>query len=186
MRLRRRNHHPGAVFVTQILGSGVQHQRHQIVFLRSLLGIDGNLAFAFKHPSHATLLTHVAAVFGERMTHFTHRTVAIIGSRVHQHRRAAGTIAFVHNFVNLSALQFTRAPHDGALDVIGRHTDGLRFGDGGAQAGVAVCIAPTARGNHDFFDDLGELLPALGVGSGFLVLNRRPFGVAGHLQPRCF
>ena len=59
--------------------------------------------------------------------------------------------------------------------------------DGGAQARIRVRIAAAHTcGNRDFADHFGEGAAALGVGSSFLVLNRRPFRMTGHYRPLAF
>ena len=114
-------------------------------------------------------------MFREHVADLAHRAVAIVGGHHHQHRRAAGTVALEHDLVDLAAFELARAAHDGALDVIGGHTDGLGGGDGRPQPGIHVRIAAAARRDHDFLDATGENFPAFGVKRGLLVLDGRPF-----------
>ena len=106
--------------------------------------------------------------------------VAVVSRDRNQHRRAARTVAFEHDFVDLAAFQFAGAAHDGALDVVGRHADSLGGKDGRAQTRIRVGIAAAPGGDHDFFNDAGEDFPALGVEGALLVLDGRPFGMTGH------
>ena len=83
-----------------------------------------------------------------------------------QHGRAAGSVAFEHDFVDLAAFELAGAAHDGLLDVVGGHTDGLGRHDRRAQARIRIRIAAVARGDHDFLDDAREQL--------FRAWRRRP------------
>ena len=109
------------------------------------------------------------------MADFADGAIAIIGGHVHQHGGAARPVAFEHDFVDLPAFQFAGAAHDGLLDVVGGHADGLGGEDGGAETGIGIRIAAAAGGDHNFLDDARERFPALGVQCGLLVLDGRPF-----------
>ena len=137
----------------------------------ALSAVDEDLALALEHPGDAALLAQVAAVLRKDVADLAHRAIAIIGGHHDQNGRAAGTVAFEHDFVDLAAFELAGAAHDGALDVIGGHADGFGGDDGGAQARVGVGIAAIARGNHNFLDHAGEYLPAFGVKRGLLVLD---------------
>ena len=104
--------------------------------------------------------------------------VLVVGRDLDHDRNAAGTVAFVCDFVDLAAFEFARAAHDGALDVVVRHRNGFGGQDGSAETRVPVGIAAIARSDHDFFDDAGEDLAALGVESGLFMLDGRPFRMA--------
>src|SRR5258706_7344735 len=117
------------------------------------------------------------------MTDLAHGAITVVGRRQYQHGRAPRPVAFEHDFVDLPAFELARAAHDGPLDVFGRHADVLGVVDGRAQARITVGIASAARRDGDFLDDFRELLTALSVGGGFLVLDRRPFRMTGHYRP---
>ena len=67
----------------------------------------------------------VAAVFRKHVADLADGAIAIVGGHQHQHRGAARSVAFEHDFVDLAAFQFAGAAHDGVLDVVGGHADGL-------------------------------------------------------------
>ena len=115
------------------------------------------------------------------VTNFADRAVLVVGQRLDDDRRAAGTVALVIDLLVRDARQLARAALNRALDVVGGHVDGLGFGHDRAQARIAVDVATAAaRRDGQFLDDPREDLAALGVGSPLLVLNRVPFGMAGH------
>jgi hypothetical protein len=92
--------------------------------------------------------------------------------------RATGPVAFEHHLIDLAALQFAGAAHDGFFDVIGGHAGAFGCQDRRTQAGIGVRVAAVARGDHDFFDDARETFSALGVQGGFFMLDGRPFRMA--------
>ncbi len=109
------------------------------------------------------------------MADIADRSITIVGGDQNQHRSASRPIAFEHDFIDLPALELARAAHDGALDVVGRHADGLRRGDRGAKARVHIGIAAAAGSDRNLFDHAGKHFPALGIEGGFLMLDGRPF-----------
>ena len=68
-----------------------------------------------------------------------------VGRDIDEHRRASWAVTFEHDFVDLSALEFTRAAFDRALDIVGRHRHSFGSDNGGAQAGVTVGVAATSE-----------------------------------------
>ena len=112
------------------------------------------------------------------MANLADGAIAIIGGDVDQHGRAARTVAFEHDLVDLAAFQFAGAAHDGFLDVVGGHADAFGRQDRRAQARIGVRIAAIARGDRNFLDDARETFSALGVESGLFVLDGRPLGMA--------
>ncbi len=167
---------PAFAVVAQIVGAGVENDAHELVFAGLILGKQ-NLALALEHPGDAALFAEVAAVLGKHVADLAHGAIAIVGGDHHQNRGAAGAVAFEHHLVDLAAFQFAGAAHDGLLDVVGRHAGSLGGRNRRAQAGIHIGIATGAGGDHDFFNDARETLSALGVESGFLVLDCRPFGM---------
>ena len=157
VRFGRREDLPLVAVVAQIVGAGIEHDGHELVFAGLVAGHE-DLALALEHPGDAALLAHVAAVLGEDMADFADRAVAVIGGDVDQDGGAAGPVAFEHDFVDLAAFQFAGAAHDGLLDVVGGHADGFGGQDGGAQARIPVRIAAAAGGDGDFLDDARERL----------------------------
>src|ERR1022692_4542594 len=77
-----------------------------------------------------------------------------------------------------AAFQFAGAPHDGFLDVVGRHGCGFGRENGSAQTGVAIRVAAAAGGDRDFLDNARETLPAFGVRGRLFMFNGCPFGMA--------
>ena len=55
----------------KILGTGVQHQRHELIF-GGLLAIDYDRTLALEHPGDAALFAHVSAVFRKRVPDLAH------------------------------------------------------------------------------------------------------------------
>src|SRR5262249_17459206 len=143
---------------------------------------DHDLAFALEHPGDTALLAEVAAVFREEMADLADSSIAIISGDGDQNCRAAGAVAFEHDFIDLPAFELAGAAHDGALDVVGGHADRLGRCDRGTKPGVGVGIAAVPGGDGDFFDQAGESLPAFGIEGGFFVLDCRPFGMTGHTR----
>ena len=177
MGFRRGEDLPTLALVAQVVGAGVEHDVHELVFVGLFAGNE-DLALALEHPGDAALLAQVAAVFGEDMADLADGAVAVVGGHVDQHGGAARAVAFEHDFLDLPAFQFAGAAHDGLLDVVGRHADGFGGEDGGAQARIGVRIAAAAGGDRDFLDDARKTLSALGVQGRLLVLNGGPFGMA--------
>ena len=120
------------------------------------------------------------------MSDLSHGAVAIVGGDVYQNSSASGTVAFEHDFVNPAAFEFTGAAHDGALNVVGGHTDGFGRGNGGTQSRVSVGIATTPGSDLDFFDEARESLAALGIEGRFFVLDCGPLTVSGHAKTSKF
>ena len=105
--------------------------------------------------------------------------VGVVGERFDDHRDAAGTVAFVRDFLVRGAFELTGAALDGALDVVLGHVVRLRLGHRRAEARVAVDVAAAEpRGDGHFLDDAREDFAALRVGSTLLVLDGAPFTVA--------
>ena len=102
--------------------------------------------------------------------------VAVVGQDLDDDGDAAGTVALEGDVLVARAFDLTRAALDGALDVVVGHVLGLGCHDGAAQARIAVGISAAGLGrDHDFLDQAGKDLAALGVECALLVLDCRPF-----------
>ena len=110
------------------------------------------------------------------------RPIAVVGHRLDQHRHAADAVAFVSDFLVIHAFEFARAAFDGAVNRVVRHILRLRVRYGFSQTRVRVNIARPAGsgGDRDFFNQLGENLPALRVQCAFFVFDRMPLGMSRH------
>src|SRR3712207_1348394 len=104
------------------------------------------------------------------MADFADGAVLVVGRNLDDDRSSAGTIALIREFVDLTAFQFAAAAHDGAFDVIGRHTDRLSGQHGSTQTRVCVGITTAPGGDHDLFDYAREHFSALRVEGSLLVL----------------
>src|SRR5215472_12540166 len=133
-----------------------------------------------EHVGDRSGCTQVSAVLREGVANLADGAVAVIGGDFYQDRNASWAIALKCDFFVGNARQLARTALDGALDVISRHVFGLRCSYCGTQARVFVRIAAALRRHGDFFDHSGENLAPLGVERALLMLNCRPFGMAGH------
>ena len=97
-------HFPGIAAVFHVLGAGFKNEGHQSVFADLFL-FDNDLALALEHPGDAALFAEVAALFRKRVADIAHGPVAVIGGDHDQNGRAAGSVAFEHDFVDLAAFQ---------------------------------------------------------------------------------
>jgi hypothetical protein len=116
------------------------------------------------------------------VTHLRAGAVAVVRERLDEDRHAARAVALVDDGLDRRGVLIgAGALGDGALDVVLRHARFLRLGDGEGERGVAVGVpAAVTRGDGDGAHELGELGTAPSVDDLLLVLDRRPFGVAGH------
>ena len=169
----------------EIVGAGIDGERHEGVFV-GFGFIDPDVALLVEHPRHRTRFAHVPAVFRKDVPDLAHGAVAIVRDNLDQHRDAAGAVAFVHDFFDLTAFEFACALLHRPLDVIGRHVDGLGILDRFPQARIAFRIASAnSRGNRDFLDELREHAATLGIEGALFVLNTVPLGMAGHRFTPC-
>ena len=169
---------PVLAVVAQIVGAGVEHHVHELIFgrlspsmtiwlLRS--NIQATLPCSPRLPPFFENMWRISLTVRLRLSVAT----------IDQHGRAARTVAFEHDFVDLAAFQFAGAAHDGALDVVGGHADGFGGGDGGAQARDSYPGSPPLRAAIMIsLIRRVKRFPALGVEGGLFVLDRRPFGMS--------
>jgi hypothetical protein len=74
--------------------------------------------------------------------------VLVVGEGLDDERRAAGTVAFVRDFLVRHTRQLAGAPLNGALDVVGGHVHRLGLGHDRAQPRVAVDVAAAGPRRH--------------------------------------
>src|SRR5258706_1211278 len=67
---------PVGPVVAQILGAGIEHQIHELVF-RGLFAFDDDVALALEHPGDTALLAQVPAVLGENMADIPYPSISI-------------------------------------------------------------------------------------------------------------
>jgi len=157
-------------------------QVHELV-LGDLVLVDVDIAAPFEAEGDAALGADLSAVLAEDVADLGNRAVLVVGQAGDVNGHAAGAVAFINHFFVLGAFQLAGALLDGPLDVVGGHVGVFGGLDGAAQARVLVGVAAAGAGGHgDFADDFGEDLAALGVGRAFFMLNRRPFGMSGHVS----
>ena len=134
--------------------------------------LEGNRAFG----------THVAAVFGQSVTHVGHGTGAVVGGAVDNQAGAADPVAFIADFFVVDAFELSGALQNGVLNRVLGNVTVTSLGNGQTQAGVHVGIAASADacGYDDFTHKLGPEVGALGVLTALAVLNIGPFGMSGH------
>src|SRR5262249_55281149 len=144
---RRGDHFPLMVVTAQIIGSGIEHEIHQHV-LFSLVLLDEDLALPFEHPGYAANFTHVPAELAEQMADLSDSPVTVVRGHLNNHSGAARTVAFKLDFFDLAAFQLTGTAHDGTLDIVGRHADCFRGGDGSPETSVGIRIAAAAGRDH--------------------------------------
>jgi hypothetical protein len=115
------------------------------------------------------------------VAHGTGGAVAVVGHGFHDHRHAAGAVAFVGNGLVVVAARACRL-FQAALDVVVGHVGGLGLGDDGGQAGVIGGVRTAALLHRDdqLLGDLGEGCRALGVLRALGFLDVMPFGMSGH------
>ena len=146
----------GFAVVLKVVGACFYGKVHQRIFIR-LRGIDNDIALLFEHPRDTSRLTHVSAVLGKQVPDLTHGAIPVVRNDIDDDCNSARTVSLVRDLVELSAVELAGALHDGPLDIVGRHVEGFRVGDGFAQARVAIGIASAeAGGDGDFLDELCE------------------------------
>jgi len=139
--------------------------------------LDYDLAFALEHPGNAALFAEIPAVLAEHVADIADGSIAVIGGNHDQNGGATRAVSFKHHLVDLAAFELACAPHDGLLDVVGRHADSFGGGDRRPETGIHIGIATGAGGDHDLFDNARETFSALCVEGGFFVLDCRPLGM---------
>src|ERR1700686_3855738 len=115
-------------------------------------------------------------------------SVLIVGREFDNDRHPARRIALVNDLIEvLELLPLTCPTLDGALDVIVRQALRARRLDGGAQAQVAIRIAPAGfRGDGDFLRQFAEDLAAFSVDRAFETLDLRPLAMSGHKRAELY
>jgi hypothetical protein len=121
------------------------------------------------------------------MPHICHRSHPVVGQAIDDHRRTAGAIALVTNFLVADAFQFAGALLDRAIDVVVRHVLRLGLVDGHPQARVEAGIAAAHLGRHgDFLGVPGKNLAPLFILAAFAVLDVCPFAECPAMIATCY
>ena len=109
-----------------------------------------------EHEGHAAAGLEGAAALGEVAADVRDGTGVVVGRGLHEVGDAERAEAFVDDLLEVAGLGLGGFL-DGALDVLLGHLLGLRFGDEGAEAGVAGHFgAALLDGDGDFLAQLGE------------------------------
>ena len=176
-RFRGAEHFPVVVVVLEVVGAGVEHRGHQLLFVGLRL-LDDDVALLVEHPGHRVRRREVAAVLLEQMADFAGGAVLVVGEHFDDQRRAARAVGLVLRFLVGHARLLPGAAANRAIDVLARHVVGLGFSDDGPQARIHVGIAAAgARRDRQFLDQAREDLAALRVGRALLVLDGVPLGM---------
>ena len=157
-----------------IVGS-VLHCQLQQAFFVGLLAVDDDHPFAFEHPSNAAGRAELAASDFKNLLHFGCGAIAIVGEDFAQDGNAIRAIAFVQDFVEVTAFELAGAFFDGPFDVVFGHADRFGVVDRVAQSQVGIRVAAARFGSYD--DRARELAPDLAafvINQGFFVLDARP------------
>jgi hypothetical protein len=107
--------------------------------------------------------------------------VAVVSNDFGDQRDSAGSVPFIHDFLELTAFEFACPFHYRALDVVGRHVERFGVCYGFPQSRVAFRVSAADPGrNRDFLDEFGKGSTALRVDGCLFVLDTVPLGMAGH------
>jgi hypothetical protein len=119
-------------------------------------------------------------VLGKDVTHIGRSAIPVVGRGFDDDGDASGTVRFIADFHEVAAGFLAGSLADGGFDLVPGQVDGLRGGDGRAQARIGRRVAAAFGGDDDLFCRLGEKPAALGVLPSFSVLDVRPFAVPRH------
>jgi hypothetical protein len=148
------------IVALHVVGAGLQRQRQQRILVRLVL-VDDDVASLVEHPADAAGLAQMPAVLGKDVTDLGDRSILVVGHDLHEHRRAAGTVSLVQDFLVRDTRQLAGPFHDRPLDVVGGHVLFFGFLDGRAEARVAVGIAPRRADTVISLMSLVKLFPRL-------------------------
>ena len=147
-----------------VVGSGFKGYFHYGVFagaggkkeFAAVTELEGNRAFG----------THVAAVFGQSVTHVGHGTGAVVGGAVDNQAGAADPVAFIADFFVVDAFELSGALQNGVLNRVLGNVTVTSLGNGQTQAGVHVGIA--ASGGRKLRTDAENLIIGEATSDKFL------------------
>ncbi len=145
-------------------------------------GVEHDHAALLEHPGDRVRLAEVAAGAVEGVADLGAGAVAVVAHRLDQDRGAAGAVALVDDPLDRGRVgALAGAAVDRPLDVVLGHRVLLRLVDRERQRRIALGVAAAlTRGDADRPRELREQLSPLRVGRSLLVLDRRPFRMAGH------
>jgi len=92
------------------------------------------------------------------VAHLRHGAIAVIAQALSDDGSAIGTISLVHHFLQvIGAFELSRAPLDGAFDIILGHVSLSGLVEHQTQAKVGLRVgSPLASGDHNLVAELGE------------------------------
>ena len=167
-----------------VLSARLQRHHHHLVLVAAGLTFHDQHALFVKHEAHGARGAHVAAKLGEAMANIAGGTVAIVGNRFHDHRHAAGRIAFVGDLFVIHIAQLACRLLDGAGNIIIGHIVSLRLGNHITQLAIDFRIAAAlAHRNRNFTANFRKNLAAGSVSLALFRLNVMPLGMTGHRIP---
>ena len=113
-------------------------------------------ALVLKHESHRAAVAQRTAALVEVHAHVGHRTVRVVGCRLHQEGDSVGAVAFVDNLLVVGGV-LLGGTLDGALDVLLGHVLGLGVLNQNAQTRVARRVGTSGlHGDFNLLADFGE------------------------------
>src|SRR4029078_7626458 len=133
-----------------VVGTRVDRGQRDLVGIRPAFG-HGDQPARLELPGHRAGAGELAAGLREHRPDVGRGPVAVIGRRLDEDGHAAGTVALVHDLLDLLALARTRRPLDRALDVVLGHVDRAGLLHRQAQPEVAVRVpaaGPPCRPSH--------------------------------------
>ncbi|TPW09271.1 MAG: Uncharacterized protein FD127_4187 [Acidimicrobiaceae bacterium] len=168
---------PGVAVGGDVVGAGFERSEHDLVLAA---GGDDD-ALAAELPAHRSGFGQRSAQLREDVAHIGARSIAVVGEHVDEQPDTARRIPFVGDRLVGAGGPLTGTALDRPVDQVVVHLRCLRLQHHRAQRRVGARIATAVAGRHfELTSDLGEDLGPRLVGGALLVLDRCPFGMAGH------
>src|SRR6056297_1308559 len=165
-----------------VLGAGFQRHLHNTLLISTRRKDD--LTLALKEVGYRTVRAKVTTALAESMADLGHRAIAIVGHRFDQHGYAAGSIAFIGDFLDIVTVAGAGTSCDSPIHGVPGHIGTKRLVHRRSEPRIVLWQRPTLPGgDHEFADQLGEHLSALGVLSRLAMLDVGPFAVTSHTLP---
>ena len=121
------------------------------------------------------------------MAHIGNSTGFVVRQAVHDHGGAIGAVAFIAQFNVFNAFQLAGAFFDGAINVVGRHINGLGTINCHAQTRVKVDVATAHFGGYgNFFGQTRKDASAFLILATFTVLDICPFTMSRQFFTQLF
>jgi 5-methyltetrahydrofolate--homocysteine methyltransferase len=135
-------------------------------------------------PVNTASLSHISLMFGEKMPDIGCGAIAIISSNFKHNRYSPGSISFINYLFQCFTIQFSGSLFYSPANIFIGHINSFGFLNSQFQLGIGVRVSPTPGfyGNSNLLGYFSKFFTLLFIGAGFLMFNRRPFGMSRHFN----